>query len=50
VADLVIGAHVLRFQGLITRHPADFQRLFFNLNLLAAVASSCRATTRTHGA
>jgi hypothetical protein len=46
VAEVLIGAYALRFQGLITRNPGDFQRFFPNLNLLAAVASSGRATTR----
>jgi hypothetical protein len=34
VADLLIGAYAVRFRGLITRNPGDFQRFFPRLNIL----------------
>lgn len=33
LADLLIGAFALRFQGLLTRNPSDFQATFRSLTL-----------------
>jgi predicted nucleic acid-binding protein len=33
LADILIGAFAIRFQGLLTRNPADFAPLFPDLNL-----------------
>jgi hypothetical protein len=33
IADLLIGAFACRFQGLVTRNPADFRRWFSKLKL-----------------
>ena len=35
VADVLIGAFALRFDGLMTRNTSDFRTLFPNLNLLS---------------
>jgi predicted nucleic acid-binding protein len=35
VADVLIGAFALRFQGLLTRNTVDFRRLFPKLRLVA---------------
>jgi len=34
VADILIGAFALRFDGLLTRNPDDFKNVFPTLNLL----------------
>ena len=34
LADVLIGAFALRFQGILTRNDADFRQLFPTLNLL----------------
>jgi predicted nucleic acid-binding protein len=40
LADILIGACASRFQGLVTRNPADFERIFPDLTLRLPAGSS----------